>query len=100
LIDEEVSRILREADNHAVELVQKYRDKLDALAQALLDREELSEEEIRVIFGDRANDVHAPLKLRAKAPVEKSPEVNVDGDPTIGEAEASGLSISPSSEGL
>ena len=100
LIDEEVSRILREADNHAVELVQKYRDKLDALAQALLDREELSEEEIRVIFGDRANDVHAPLKLRAKAPVEKSPEVNVDGDPTIGEADASGLSISPSSEGL
>jgi len=100
LIDEEVSRILREADNHAVELVQKYRDKLDALAQALLDREELSEEEIRVIFGDRANDVHAPLKLRAKAPVEKSPEVNVDGDPTIGEAEATGLSISPSSEGL
>jgi hypothetical protein len=53
-----------------------------------------------VIFGDRANDVHAPLKLRAKTPVEKSPEVNVDGIPTIGEAEATGISISPSSEGL
>ena len=100
VIDEEVSRILREADVRAIEILQKHRDKLDALAQALLDREELSDEEIRQIFGDRVLDHQSPLKLRAKATAEKSPEVNVNGQPGIDESQAGSLTIGPSNEGI
>src|SRR5205085_11585167 len=41
LIDEEVQQLLREADDRALELLAKNRDKLDTLVEALLQREEL-----------------------------------------------------------
>lgn len=46
IIDEEVQRLLREADQRAFELLEKHRSDLDALADALLQREELQRDEI------------------------------------------------------
>jgi cell division protease FtsH len=51
VIDDEVQRILREADEHAYGLLEKNRDKLEALVEALLQREELLKEEIDQILG-------------------------------------------------
>ncbi len=51
IIDEEVMQILREADTRAEETLMKHRNKLDALAEALLLKEELTEAEIEAILG-------------------------------------------------
>lgn len=104
LIDNEVTRILREADHKAILIVTEHRDKLDNLAQALLDREELNDEEIRQIFGTRVSESHAPLKLRAKPQpkpeeAKPAPEVNVNGQAGIDENAADGMIISPDSNG-
>jgi cell division protease FtsH len=45
-IDAEVLRIIREGHEEAKRLLAKYRKQLDALAEALLDRETLDEQEI------------------------------------------------------
>ncbi len=57
LIDEEVARILSEADQRATELLRTYRDQLDALARALMEKEELEEAEIAAILGPPAHHV-------------------------------------------
>ena len=46
-----MQRILREADERAYELLEKHRDKLDRLVEALLEKEELYREEIEKILG-------------------------------------------------
>jgi cell division protease FtsH len=46
IIDEEVQRMLREAEQRAFELLQEHRTDLDRLAEALLQREELQRDEI------------------------------------------------------
>ena len=51
LVDTEVRRILDQAYIEAVELLTKHRDKLDALAHALLDKETLEEEEAYQVAG-------------------------------------------------
>src|SRR5262249_15826454 len=51
VIDEEVQRLLREADQRAFELLEKHRSDLDHLVDALLQREELLYEEIEEILG-------------------------------------------------
>jgi cell division protease FtsH len=51
VIDEEVSRMLHEADARAQELLAERRDKLDALAAALEQREVLDEGEVEQILG-------------------------------------------------
>ncbi len=49
-IDAEVRRLVNEAYTQAKSLLQKYRDKLDAVAQRLLEEETLSREEFEAIF--------------------------------------------------
>ena len=51
IIDEEVLQILHEADARAEETLTAQRNKLDALAEALLLKEELTESEIEAIIG-------------------------------------------------
>jgi cell division protease FtsH len=46
LIDEEVRRLLQEADDRAIQHLRERRDQLDLLVDALLQKEELSREEI------------------------------------------------------
>ncbi len=49
-IDAEVRRLVNEAYAQAKSLLQKYREKLDAVAQQLLEKETLSREEFEAIF--------------------------------------------------
>jgi cell division protease FtsH len=53
LIDEEVQRILREAEERAYRLLQDHRADLDKLAEALLEREELDRDEVAKLLGPR-----------------------------------------------
>jgi cell division protease FtsH len=67
LIDEEVARILREQSERAVETLARQREKLAALADRLLEKEELDEHEIEAVLGA---SIHA--KKNGK-PLEISP---------------------------
>jgi cell division protease FtsH len=51
VIDEEVQKVLREADKRAYELLESHRADLDRLVEALLEKEELYREEIEEILG-------------------------------------------------
>ena len=53
LIDEEVQRILREAEERAYRLLSDHRDQLELLTAALLEREELDREEVEKLLGPR-----------------------------------------------
>lgn len=53
VIDEEIARILREADERAFRLLQDHRDDLDRMADALIDKEEISVKEIQELVGKR-----------------------------------------------
>ena len=55
-IDAEVASMLTEASNRAVHILTEHRDKLDAIAEALVKEEELSEEMITELIGP---SVHA-----------------------------------------
>jgi cell division protease FtsH len=50
IIDEEVQRLLREADEHAYELLKNNRDKMERLVEALLQREELLRDEVEQLL--------------------------------------------------
>ncbi len=54
-IDEEVARILHEESERAYNLLVEKRALLDALAQELVKKEELDENEIEVILGPPAH---------------------------------------------
>ncbi|MEX1040917.1 MAG: ATP-dependent zinc metalloprotease FtsH [Pirellulaceae bacterium] len=51
MIDEEVARILHEASDRAIEILSTNRDKLDAITEALCEREELSDKEVAELIG-------------------------------------------------
>jgi cell division protease FtsH len=54
IIDEEVSRILREADDRAFRLLETHRPELEKLTEALIEREVLNVGEIEELLGKRA----------------------------------------------
>ncbi len=58
LIDEEVRRLLREADERAYQLLRAHRDKLDRLVEALLQKEELSREELESLLHDAPYSIY------------------------------------------
>jgi cell division protease FtsH len=51
VIDEEVQKLLREADERAYEILEGHREQMDRLVEALLQREELMRDEIEQILG-------------------------------------------------
>ncbi len=53
VIDEEVSRILRDADDRAFRLLEERRDDMERLVEALIEREVLSDTEIENMVGKR-----------------------------------------------
>lgn len=53
LIDEEVHRLVREAEARATELITNHRDQLDQLTNALLEREEIDRDDVEKIIGPR-----------------------------------------------
>ncbi|MGC8639953.1 MAG: ATP-dependent zinc metalloprotease FtsH, partial [Isosphaeraceae bacterium] len=64
IIDEEVARILREADEHAYRLLEEHRDELERLTEALIEREVLTEAEISELIGKRATGNGEPSTAR------------------------------------
>jgi cell division protease FtsH len=54
LIDEEVERLLKEADDRATELLRSRRGALDAIVDALLERETIDGEDVMAIVRDTA----------------------------------------------
>jgi len=68
LIDEEIQRILIDAESRAMELVKTHRDKLDLLADALLMHEEIDRAEVEKLM------TGVPLsELRPEAPKSVTP---------------------------
>jgi cell division protease FtsH len=55
VIDEEVSRILRDAHQRAVDLLSKHRDQLDKVANGLEESEELTASDIERLIGPSVN---------------------------------------------
>jgi cell division protease FtsH len=77
IIDEEVARILHAASEQAHKILSDNRDKLDAMAEALIDREELGEAEITELIG--------PSIHRRREEAEKTAdqfEEHTNGSPT------------------
>ena len=56
MIDEEISNIVETQYKRAIQILNDNRDKLDALAQKLLDKEVIFREDLELIFGKRAWD--------------------------------------------
>ncbi len=56
LIDKEVVKILHDASERATQLLAKYRQQLDDLAQGLMDQEELDAEAIAELIGPSVHD--------------------------------------------
>ncbi|MGE5320849.1 MAG: ATP-dependent zinc metalloprotease FtsH [Hyphomicrobiaceae bacterium] len=52
LIDEEVRRLIQDRERHVHDLLQRHRPQLDALAQALLERESLNADEVAALLAE------------------------------------------------
>jgi len=63
LIDEEVGRILREADDRAYRILEEHREDLERVTEALIEREVLSVAEIEDMIGKRATNDSGPAEL-------------------------------------
>ncbi len=72
VIDEEITRILSEASDRATQLLTAEREKLDRLAEALDEREELDEHEIEAIIGPPAYDRKKAGETPASTPEESA----------------------------
>jgi cell division protease FtsH len=59
LIDEEVQKLLREADERAYQLLSDHRTDLDRVVEALLEREEIYKEDLERILGRKARPPHS-----------------------------------------
>ena len=68
LIDEEVQRILMEAEERAFRLLSAHRDKLEALTAALIEKEELDRDDMERLFGLRPVTAHELGDRRSFSP--------------------------------
>ncbi|HMP18390.1 MAG TPA: hypothetical protein PKD72_15300, partial [Gemmatales bacterium] len=73
MIDEEVRRIVREAEAQAMQHLTTHRKKLDLLAEALLKREELSKEEVDLLLKAESLDVLPPIVVEEPKPSSSAP---------------------------
>lgn len=69
IIDGEIGETLRHADHLALELLQKHRNSLEILKDALIVREELDEKEISTLIGP---SIHAPEELLSETELSDS----------------------------
>ncbi len=51
-IDSEIRRLIDEAHDEALEILQEHRDKLDRIASTLVEKETIEKEELEKVFGD------------------------------------------------
>ncbi len=73
LIDEEVARLLNQADQRARKLLDQHRDKLDRLAQALVEHELLDSQEIAELIGPPAQETPAQTEPSPTVARKKNP---------------------------
>jgi cell division protease FtsH len=66
VIDEEVARILRESDERAYHLLERHRDDLERIAEALIEREILTEGELEELVGKRVIDEEDLAEVRPR----------------------------------
>jgi cell division protease FtsH len=85
IIDEEVQRLLREADQKASDLLKQNREDLDRVAEALLQREELQREEIDELLSANRNvrDGHPSKEVFAPGPPNAFPETEPVAGPEL-----------------
>jgi cell division protease FtsH len=62
IIDQEMQRFVNEASQQATEILAAHRDKLDQIAQALLEREALDREQLTEILGERITEPLGAMK--------------------------------------
>ena len=67
IIDEEVARILREADDRAYRLLEENREALEKITEALIEREVLSVKEIEDLIGKRPGGAPEPASSEVVA---------------------------------
>jgi cell division protease FtsH len=67
LIDEEVRRIVDEAEHDVIQLLERERGRLEALARALLERETLDQPEAYEVAGVELPEINAEEEARAAA---------------------------------
>jgi len=91
-IDLEIRRLVETALNSARTCLQEHRDELEKLAQALLERETLSVDEIRELFG------WPPLNEPEQS-VSAEPAVPAEQDATIAPAETADASLADDGTG-
>lgn len=77
LIDEEVRRLVVEAEERAINHLTTHRDKLDLIADALVKREELSKEEVDLLLKAGTIDALPPIVIDDPKPSTPAP-ITVD----------------------
>jgi cell division protease FtsH len=68
VIDEEVARLLREADQRAFELLNQHRPELDRLVEALLEHEELDRKDIVALLDEETRNIKHLVDEESAAP--------------------------------
>jgi cell division protease FtsH len=76
VIDEEISRILREADERAYGLLADHREELERLTEALIEREVLTVGEIEELIGKRAGAPAEDAVASSPAPDEVAASID------------------------
>lgn len=80
LIDIEVQTLLKDANSTAIEMLRKFKTQMDALAEALLEHEDLETNDVRRILGARAGeDEETAAAEMAKAEASERPSKLVEG---------------------
>ncbi len=79
VIDEEVQRLLREADERAFELLNQHRPELDRLVEALLENEELDRKDIVALLDEETRNIKHLVDEESPAPPLVVAPVAVEG---------------------
>ncbi|MCA9084396.1 MAG: ATP-dependent zinc metalloprotease FtsH [Planctomycetaceae bacterium] len=73
IIDIEVQGILKEANQAAIDMLTEYREKLDTLAEALLEHEDLEYQDLKRILGRRPGESEEDVKENSGGEVKSEP---------------------------
>lgn len=79
LMDQEVQRLLIEAEEHAISMLTEHRDRLDALAKLLLETEVVDREQLTEVIGEPAARSRG-WKLEALANGDETPTESSDDE--------------------
>jgi cell division protease FtsH len=79
-IDEEISKIIEQQYQRAIDILEENKDKLIELAEILVEKEVIFEGDLKKIFGDRPFDKEVTEKVNETATAEKETEAKKSGD--------------------